>query len=142
MRATDLLAVAIAATAEPDGAPVLGDACLELGWRDMRVPALLIGVPLDDVPPDHVVSLEGRHRWCEQRLESLAFAAEHWDTYAGRSQSWARAVLAVLLFGDWPGPMRRALGTRCPWPIVRRNAQGEAREKRRSWRFRHRNASP
>lgn len=121
--------LALLAVADPSMVPVLGDACLELDWRHDLVPALLIGVPLDPVPP-LAAGLRKRLNWQRARSSSLRFAARQWDVYAGKTPAWARAMLAVLLFGWWPGPMTERDGTRCPWPIVRRNAQAPVR----AWR--------
>jgi len=114
--------LAMLAVEDPSMVPVLGDACIEMGWRHDLVPALLIGVPLDPVPPPEA-GLRARLNWQRKRASSLRFAAQQWDVYAGKTPAWARAMLAVLLFGWWPGPMAYRHGTRSPWPVVRRNAQ-------------------
>jgi hypothetical protein len=98
----NLLALAIQAAdpEHPEAKPVLGDAVLESGWWDGRVTALFLrglhapctvaGAQLGIGPED--VGGENPEDWVGARA-------------AKPSRKWCRAVLAVLLFGDWDTEM-------------------------------------
>lgn len=86
---TELLQLALRAMDDPDTAEVFGDAVLESGWYDGNVTWLLDGTT------------------------KPARQYRHFLRYAGRATSdFARAVAAVLLFGEW-SPKR--------WPGVPRS---------------------
>lgn len=130
----DLELLAVMADADPDAIPVLADAIIESKWgtsmRASFVMGLCFGVPLDPVPPDTIKTSEARTRWHEKREESLKFAATQWDLYAGSARrDWAKAVLAVMLFGAWaPAKKTPMHDSRCPWLPVWRNATFRRRE--------------
>ncbi|HET9045076.1 MAG TPA: hypothetical protein VFN70_18100 [Burkholderiales bacterium] len=92
---TDLLALALRAIDDADALPVLGDAIQEAAWFDKRVGQLMRPCPQ---------SSRRRARAFERRDRELWFAGlpgnfARWTAKPGRA--FARAVAAVLLFGDW-----------------------------------------
>lgn len=135
-----LIEMAVRAQEDADAIPVLGDMLIEAGMVDKVKPfvmMLLIGVPLNNELPMHI-QLKGaaaretyRAKLAASRKDCLLF----WDRYSNaNSPTWARAVLATLLFKDWlkaTNPTRgrlmvhRAptytawLPTRSPWAVVR-----------------------
>lgn len=138
-----LLEMALRSQTDPAAISVLGDMLIEAG-RDRGmlrtwVMALLIGVPLDgEIPPKIRLKGEAAHQnFRKQRAASLEVAASYWPQYAfSCSPTWARAVLAVLLFGSWR-PTTTSTGgdfldrTCSPWPVVRRRGVRSANEIRR-----------
>jgi hypothetical protein len=131
-----ILTLAILATSDPveggapsaaDAAAVLWDALEELGWCDERVVVLMATKRLGWDPnprrPDFQQSVQ-RKKWEARQADARQRALDHtraWMTLP--SADWARAVLAVLLFGDWPA---RKKGGQPPWAIVR---QASARRR-------------
>lgn len=136
-----LIEMAIRAQEDADAIPVLGDMLIEAGMVDRVKPfvmMLLIGVPIDNALPMHI-QLKGaaaretyRAKLAASRKDCLLF----WDRYSNaNSPTWARAVLATLLFKDWlkaTNPTRGRLlspgahvdytawlPTRSPWAVVR-----------------------
>ena len=137
-----LLEMAIRCQTEPDAIPVLGDMLIEAG-RDQGplrtwAMALLLGVPLDGEIPESILLKGERARATvrEQRKASLAVAESYWPQYsASCSPTWARAILAVLLFGSWR-PATTSTGgdyrdkTRSPWAVARARGVRSANEIR------------
>lgn len=135
MVAEALLKLALQAQADPSAAPVLADLVLESGWYDDRVMALCIGVPLDDDPPIHLRTPQARTAWKAKRLRSWTHAVEQWSLYIGSGRAdVARAILSVLLFGEWLPARQRRDDCRSPWLLCWRNATSE----RRAWRAEYR----
>lgn len=112
--------LAVMASADPDAIPVLADAIEEERWTDARVMMLCIGVPLDPLPPWRL-GQQAALTWTEKRTRSIETAQTMAEQYAtARRADWARAVLACLIFGEWPTAAKLSpYGTRSPWPIVR-----------------------
>ncbi len=113
-----------AAIEDPDAAVVFLDALLERpdAWRDERVMMLCLGVPIEVRAPTHLGEV-GRRNWARQRRESIAFAQQQRHLYIGRND-YVRAILAVLLFGDW---RTRGTSGASPWAIAREADEGYQR---------------
>ena len=124
-----LTLMAIAAAQEPEGAAVLSDRIIEAGWIDTRVMMLCLGVPLETRPPEHLGE-RGRQSWSIQRKKSIDFANSQWELYVGSARAdFVRAVLATLLFGDWPksSPLRN--GSRSPFALVKAQMRQRAEDE-------------
>lgn len=104
-----LLALALEALESEGAREVLSDAVQESGWSDWRALFLLLS---SNVAPDRA----RMEHWSIWQLQDLARGpdskrrARHLERLAvAREERWARAVAAVLLFGDW---------SRTRWPGV------------------------
>lgn len=123
--------LAMQAVVEPVALPVLGDAVLELGWFDPRVMMTMFGRPRN-VP-------HGGHRTAKARDKGRAARAEHARGYpeffhAHASKpvlAWARAIIAVFLFGSWSTTKRgwRVVGSKDRAARVREQMRREAFNK-------------
>jgi hypothetical protein len=103
----NLLPLAIQACQDRTAQAVLGDAVLESGWADERVTALLL-MPRWWVRgwwwADWADWLAWTHTRSEERARNLSRKRARRPT-----RRWCRAVLAVLLFGEW---------TETRWPLI------------------------
>jgi hypothetical protein len=132
-----LVDLAVLSLTDSQALPVLADAVQEAGWFDARV--MQVMWPWRGARTMNTrkrMSAWDRDRrkldklaWRRERLELerlawLAGMPDHFATYAAKpDREWARAILAVLLFGDWPkrkfGPSAGPTGS--PWPVVARS---------------------
>lgn len=114
--------LALRAQSDPDAIPVLHDLMIELEWpRHPLVMPLCLGMDLAPERPRYQQSAQ-REAWERQIQKGHDAANSAWDMYAGKHPSWARAVLASLLFGAWSLPMRSTpypYATCSPWATVR-----------------------
>ncbi len=91
-------ALALASLDDAGAAAVLGDLVLETRWFDMRVMPLL-------------------NRAQYARAADSARRKAHFRLAAKGARAWARAVAAVVLFGEWPDTYRLV---DMHWPIMER----------------------
>ncbi len=83
-----LLALALRACDDADACQVLGDAVLESEWDDIRVTSLIASRPVSDWTPANAYPVSRYQPWNGTQP----------------TRTWARAVAAVLLFGEWQTP--------------------------------------
>lgn len=123
-----LVEIAVRLDQDPEAtAAVLQDAVLESGWTHRFILPLATGCALDDEPPFvRLFTQRELSTWrrARQRAHRRARGVKNERRLRG-SPEWARAVLAALLFGDWPGPRKdsRRGESRSPWPLVAKNAR-------------------
>ncbi len=134
LRRHDLLAIATRVVTptesgevvvDADGIPVLADAIEEAGWRHPMVMPIILRMDIN--PPRPRSSNRSQRKAWERNVQAGYDAANNaWDVYAGNRPDWAKAVLAVLLFGEWAGSKRSTgwlNGTRSPWAMIRKNVR-------------------
>lgn len=116
-----LFRLAVMAQTDRDAIPVLHDAMLEEGWTHPAIMAVALGFDLAPRRP-YFHNARQRENWERARDRDLGRARACHDEYAGRSPAWAKAVLAAMLFGDWPPARKRRYGpwrTASPFALVR-----------------------
>lgn len=119
------------------GATVLADAVVEMGWHNDAVMMLLLGVPLEASANPYKPGSKSHTHWARDRRDSIVAVQSYRDVYRNvrRPTAWAKATLAVMLFGGWPRSQRvvgerGVMTTRSPFPLIRRWARRLAAEWR------------
>lgn len=117
---TALLELAILATEDADAAVVLDDAMQVDAWDHAAILPMLVGVDLAPRIP-HFSNVHQRARFNREYERAHHNANRPGYRLRGQSTRWARAVLAAMIFGNWPHAKRLVpkLGTRSPFELAR-----------------------
>lgn len=129
-RSADLLMIALQAVDDHASLPVLGDLVQELDWFDDRVVPLIWATH----PRDYRTPAERDHERVHKAGRATAMRDGFMAYRARPTKAWAKAIAAVLLFGDWRKGGRGAIWQRTPWPVVR----ARLLKQRDEWRARDR----